>query len=273
MNDFRPLEPTFSKAVPAFQAPAFNAANPSFFATTSFIYTLLFVVIITSAFFMYGKAALLRIQLSGAGRARSNEEIRRVTLGLLGGLLLFPLLYTFNRDLLLGDIGLSGLKAVRPGVAQGGGGNVTNNNTNTTNPSNTPVSSGPLVAAIVNAANSYRGASTADAPGTNFGRLACAYAVNEVLKIAGVAPIDNLNVASMEQGLQGGRGTRVTQSEAQAGDIVIEAGASHVGICLNSGCTQVLSNSSSKASFSWTSGPDFSPSYSNGIGRFYRVNN
>jgi hypothetical protein len=270
-GSFTPLEPTFSKAVPAFQAPSFNAANPSFFATTSFVYTLLFVIIVTSAFFMYGRAALLRIQISGAGRAKSNEEIRRVTLGLLGGLLLFPLLYTFNRDLLLGEVGLSGLKAVRPGVAQGGGqSSVTGN---VTNPSNIPVSSGPLGATIANAALSYRGTSTANAPGTNYGRLACAYAVNQVLKIAGVAAIDNLNVASMEQGLQGGRGTRLTQSEAQAGDIVIEAGASHVGICLNSGCTQVLSNSSSNASFSWSSGPDFSPSYSNGIGRFYRVNN
>jgi hypothetical protein len=52
---------------------------------------------------------------------------------------LFPLLYTFNRDLLLGEVGLSGLKAVRPGVAQGGGqSSVTGNvSTNIAPPANT----------------------------------------------------------------------------------------------------------------------------------------
>ena len=75
----------------------------------------------------------------------------------------------------------------------------------------------------------------------------------------------------MESGLRSGRGTLITQSSAVAGDIVIEAGTSHVGICLNTGCTRVISNSSSNASFSWVSGPDVAPSYTNGVGRFYRV--
>ena len=56
-------------------------------------------------------------------------------------------------------------------------------------------------------------------------------------------------------------------------DIVIEAGDGHVGICLNSGCTDVISNSSSKTRFVWHSGIDFQPSYHNGRGRIYRVTN
>ena len=77
----------------------------------------------------------------------------------------------------------------------------------------------------------------------------------------------------MENGLRSGRGTLINQQDTVAGDIVIEAGTSHVGICLENGCKRVISNSSSKASFSWVSGPDFKDSYSGGIGRFYRVNN
>ena len=77
----------------------------------------------------------------------------------------------------------------------------------------------------------------------------------------------------MENALTSGRGTLVGQSSAKAGDIVIQAQDGHVGICMNDGCTQVLSNSSSHASFTWVSDTSFSPSYSGGPGRIYRINN
>lgn len=132
---------------------------------------------------------------------------------------------------------------------------------------------GNVLVNISSAASAYIGASTANAPGTNNGRLACAWAVNQVLTNAGIAPIDGSSVQSMENTLQGGRGTLIDQSTALPGDIVIQAGDSHVGICLNAGCTQVISNSSSNASFTFRSGPDFAPAYNSGPGRVYRVKN
>ncbi len=133
------------------------------------------------------------------------------------------------------------------------------------------VPTGNIPTRISTAANAYRGTSTASGPGD--GRLACAWAVNNVLRNAGVATIDGNTVLMMENILKSGRGTRINQSAAMPGDIVIEAGGSHVGICFNSGCSQVLSNSSSKKTFTWVSGPDFKPSYSSGVGRIYRVVN
>jgi hypothetical protein len=76
----------------------------------------------------------------------------------------------------------------------------------------------------------------------------------------------------MENALTAGRGTLVSPAQAMPGDIVIQAQDGHVGICMNVGCTQVLSNSSSNASFTWVSNTSFSPSYSGGPGRIYQVN-
>ncbi len=125
--------------------------------------------------------------------------------------------------------------------------------------------------AVSASAVAYYGANTAGGPGS--GRVACAWAVNNVLSQAGIAPLDSTSVQSMENALTSGRGTLVGQSSAKAGDIVIQAQDGHVGICMNDGCTQVLSNSSSHASFTWVSDTSFSPSYSGGPGRIYRINN
>lgn len=136
----------------------------------------------------------------------------------------------------------------------------------------TTTSSAPSTAfstRICSAAASYRGHSTSAGPGN--GRLACAWAVNNILTNANISNIGSTNVAGMESALRGGRGTAVSASSAVCGDIIIEAGDDHVGVCLNAGCSQVISNSSSHATFSWRSGPDFAPSYSSGMGRIYRV--
>ncbi len=125
---------------------------------------------------------------------------------------------------------------------------------------------------IAGAAPAYDGASTAAGPGN--GALACAWAVNNVLANAGVAPIDADSVQSMENALQGGRGTLTSQASAQPGDIVIQGNDAHVGICQNAGCTSVISNSSSNASFTYVSDVNFSSSYPNGPpSRIYRVTN
>jgi Type IV secretion system pilin len=141
------------------------------------------------------------------------------------------------------------------------------------------VAAGSIQQRIFSAASAYRGQSTRSGPGG--GNLACAWAVNNVLRNANISPIGDDSVKNVERALVQGRGDRIAQSSAVAGDLVLLIGAStrsgkvgnHMGVCLNNGCTRVLSNSSSKASFSWESGPIFSPSYSGGTPRFYRVKN
>ena len=109
--------------------------------------------------------------------------------------------------------------------------------------------------------------------GPDGGNLACAWAVNRVLTNAGVQPLGtNTNyVPSVEADLQNGRGAQISQSEARAGDIVIEGSQTHIGICLNEGCTQVRSNSSSRARFAWDSDFNFNGFYGGGSSRVYRI--
>ena len=150
---------------------------------------------------------------------------------------------------------------------------------------------GDVNAAIMDAVSQVQveGFSAYVIPGTNNGNLGCAGAVNHVLNTAGIAPLGggppygSLAVAgpgSVEAALQGGRGVPVNESEAQPGDInIIDMGGSrHVGICMNVGCTEVVSNSSSRAvnnqpSFTWVSDGWFSPSYGGGRRAIYRVTN
>lgn len=163
-----------------------------------------------------------------------------------------------------GDLSKTTCIPLKGSLNQSAGGNVTG-----VSATGITTTGGIALVNISAAANAYIGASTAAGP--SGGTKACAWAVNNVLRNAGVSTIDGDSVQAMENTLQNGRGTRIDQAVALPGDVVIEAGAGHVGICLNAGCSRVISNSSSKASFSWTSGPDFAPSYSNGTGRVYRI--
>ncbi|MEX0271434.1 hypothetical protein AB3R30_20055 [Leptolyngbyaceae cyanobacterium UHCC 1019] len=67
----------------------------------------------------------------------------------------------------------------------------------------------------------------------------------------------------MAADLKAGRGARVNPSQAKAGDIILAKGYEHIGICQNDGCSQVLSNSSSRASFRWKSDRTFNGYYNN----------
>ncbi|MEO0825336.1 MAG: hypothetical protein AAFY67_06710, partial [Cyanobacteria bacterium J06642_9] len=109
--------------------------------------------------------------------------------------------------------------------------------------------------------------------GPDGGNLACAWAVNRVLENAGIAPVgSNPNyVPSVESALQNGRGAPINQTQAQAGDIVIAPNGHHIGFCLNDGCTQVRSNSSSRAQFTWDSNFNFDGVYGGGQSRVYRL--
>lgn len=123
----------------------------------------------------------------------------------------------------------------------------------TTGPQNTQgvgdrPADGSIGQRIADATRRYMGTSTRSGP--DGGNLACAWAVNNVLKNAGLAKIGtNTNlVRSVEDGLKAGRGQQVSAAQAKPGDIVIwPAPRSHIGIMMENG--KVANNSSSRASF------------------------
>jgi hypothetical protein len=115
---------------------------------------------------------------------------------------------------------------------------------------NVPV--GEIPQKIYQAALSNKGKSSAAGPGG--GNVACAWCVNGyAIAPAGLKPLgSNTNyVPSVVEALDGGRGKKVDPSQAVPGDIWISYDMAHIGICMTAGCTRVLSNSSSKAAFSW----------------------
>lgn len=123
---------------------------------------------------------------------------------------------------------------------------------------------------VANATQAYYGANTSMGP--DGGNLACAWAVNNILKSAGIPAVDGDSVYLMEAELQKGRGTYVDTSNAQPGDIIVWSdktkGVSHVGICQNAGCSQTLSNSSGSATFT----AQLPSTWRDVPGRVYRVN-
>ena len=138
-----------------------------------------------------------------------------------------------------------------------------------------PNEKGNIPARIAQAAKESEGMVTNKAPGTQSGKLACAWAVNAVLNRAGIKTLGgncSLAVACHEADLQSGRGQLINdRSQARAGDIALIPGA-HIGICENDGCTRILSNSSSKGAFVWHSDKYMSPSYGK-LTKVYRVKN
>lgn len=64
------------------------------------------MVIIVAAFWEYVLVGVYRIQASEAGIRKSNETFKRATLGLFGVFSLFLLVFTVNKGLLTGDVGL-----------------------------------------------------------------------------------------------------------------------------------------------------------------------
>ena len=126
---------------------------------------------------------------------------------------------------------------------------------------------------IVNAINDHYSESTAAGP--DGGNNACAWEVNRILQdalghtIGGAGCKDNVNCVDKQ--LQAGAGTRINNAQAHAGDIVVWYDH-HIGFCINEGCSQVVSNSSSAAQFRWVSDRSSVESYFGVDSRIYRVN-
>ena len=151
--------------------------------------------------------------------------------------------------------------AVTCTTSSGGGGN------------GSPPPKGEVNQKVMQSVNQRGSFSSAEGP--SGGNEACAWAVNQVLAQSGISPLgENPNyVPSVEAALQGGRGQQINQSQAQAGDIVIAPGQAHIGICMDTGCNTVRSNSSSNASFTWNSGFNFDGWYDKygGSSNVYRI--
>ena len=110
----------------------------------------------------------------------------------------------------------------------------------------------PGSGSLASAAESLRGMSTRDGPGG--GSVSCVYAVNKVFNKAGMTPPwgGAQDTLSAIRGMKAAGWQQVGFGEAQPGDVwVYDDGATkgHVGIKTSDG--KVLSNSSSKASFTW----------------------
>jgi hypothetical protein len=106
--------------------------------------------------------------------------------------------------------------------------------------------------------------------------LACAWSVNNILRDAGIAPIDGNAVQSMRDELDNGRGERVSFADAREGDIIVWQGigangrrVSHVGFCENDTCTDTSSNNSTTARYGMNA---YGQTLNGVVGVVYRVN-
>lgn len=118
---------------------------------------------------------------------------------------------------------------------------------------------GEINNAIFEAAKQMQGFDTSGGP--EGGTQACAWSVDHVLAKAGIQPMRSDWVPTWSDKFRAGRGSQVKPSEAQPGDIIISKAQAHIGICMTNGCTQVLSNSSSRGSFNWVSNGQFDGFY------------
>ena len=266
-----------STSVPGTYPPTSGTGGSGAFVANFYQFALMIGGVLAFGVVVYGGVKYMASAGNPSGQSDAKEWIEAALLGLLLLVGAYFILSIINPQLL--NLNLPSLTPVNissivvPGNPPG--------STNGPGTGSSSANCQSLVAGVIGGsteaakidtvAAAYCGASSASGPGN--GRVSCAWAVNNVLTNAGIADLDSASVQGMENALEAGRGTLVDPSQAVPGDIVIQAQDGHVGICMNVGCTQVLSNSSSNASFTWISNTSFSPSYSGGTGRIYQVNN
>ena len=120
------------------------------------------------------------------------------------------------------------------------------------------ITTGGINEKIIASLNKLGEFSTSDFHSPN---VACAYAVNNVIKNAGFAAVGSNSeyVPSVREALMGGRGSKVSRSEVTGGTIVIANGCYHIGIARSS--SEVRSTSSSAQCFCWNSDLDLDGYY------------
>lgn len=108
-------------------------------------------------------------------------------------------------------------------------------------------------------------------PGPGNGTLASAWAVGQVVQSAGISALgDNPDYISAIVNALQQRGMPVSLEDSQAGDLAIAAHEQHIGICLNTPCTLVRSQSATLQTFSWDSSLDFNSEF-DGASTVYRI--
>ncbi len=137
---------------------------------------------------------------------------------------------------------------------------------------NNRLPAGPKAAAIAAAASSARGMNTRGGP--DGGNNACVYAVNKVLRNAGITPPwGNSNyVPTARSVLAAGAGTRLNGPEPGAIVIFRDNGSPpypHIGIAQRDG--SIISNSSSRGTFSWVASPSSYASYYGRTPEYWRL--
>ncbi len=120
-TSYVPLEGGLTQAITGKSLAFDTNSTPTLFTSTSFLYTLFFVVIVVVAASKYAQAGLLRMEASESGIKKSNEVFKKTTLGLLGVFSLWLILSTVNKDLLTGNVGLDALRSKSSGTFGGGG--------------------------------------------------------------------------------------------------------------------------------------------------------
>jgi phage protein D len=123
---------------------------------------------------------------------------------------------------------------------------------------------------LARAADSSRGMSTRGGP--DGGNQACVWAVNKVMRNAGLSvPWGNANSVPVAEAAL--KRSAIPLTAPEPGAIAIfndSAGPAHIGI-VTSGGNSIISNSSSRASFSWVASPSEYRSYYGGPIRYYRL--
>ena len=140
-------------------------------------------------------------------------------------------------------------------------------------------SSGDIPGRMLAAAKANFGKSTADGP--EGGNLACAFAMGKFvvmpagLQKLGAGTYGSNAVKEVVREIKQGRGVQIPREQAIPGDIWTDSFDNrHIGIVwegTNAGATKILSNSSSKAAFSWVGTVEGMGRYYGGGSNFYRV--
>lgn len=131
---------------------------------------------------------------------------------------------------------------------------------------------GGTASGLAKAASDCYGMTSADNPKTQGGRVGCVWAVNKVYKKMGVNPPwgGSLYVPDAVTAMKKSGYSTVQRKSIQSGDIYIAPNEHHIGIVLDN--NTILSNSSTRGSFTWKDSPEGYAREYRGQGTFYRPN-
>jgi hypothetical protein len=117
ITSYASLEPTIGTEL-GVAAPSFKGTPTSFYDISVFAWTFSLTIIGMAVLWRLLVAGGYRMQASEANIRKSNEIAKKAVLGFLGVFGMFILLFTVNKGLITGDVGLADL-AVKGGMTEG----------------------------------------------------------------------------------------------------------------------------------------------------------